>query len=58
MHTEQGNEATKLAPTGLQLTPLLQVLILDAGAVVQLLGYHIAVLDAEAALIHTPERQS
>ena len=58
VYTEQGYEAAELAPTGLQLTPLLQVFILHLHAVVQLLSCHIATLHTEAALIHTPEGQS
>ena len=58
MHTEQGNKRTKLAPASLQLTPLLQVLVLHLRAVIELLGCHIAVLHTETALIHTPEGQS
>ena len=58
VHTEQGDKGTKLAPTGLQLTPLLQVFVLHTGLLVLTLSLHVAVLHAEASLVHTPEGQS
>ena len=58
MNAEQGDEGAKLTPTGLQLAPLLEVLVLYLGTVVQLLGLHITVLDTEATLVHAPEGQS
>ena len=58
MHAEQRNKGAKLAPTGLQLTPFLQVFVLHASAFILSLCLHITVLNAETALIHTPEGQT
>ena len=58
MTTEERNKGTELVPTGLQLTPLLQVFVLHTTLVKQLLGSHITVFHTEAALVHTPERKS
>ena len=55
MGTVQGDEATELVPAGLQLAPFGQVAVLVARLVKLLLSGHIAVLDAEAALVHAPE---
>ena len=55
MRAEQWDKGAELVPTSLQLAPLLEVLVLDLGAVVQLLGCHITVLNTESALVHTPE---
>ena len=55
MRAEKGNKGAKLIPACLQLTPLLQVLILLTCTVEELLSSHIAVLDTEATLIHAPE---
>ena len=55
MGTVQGDEATELVPAGLQFAPLGQVAVLVARLVKLLLSGDIAVLDAEAALVHAPE---
>ena len=58
MYAEQGDEGAELTPAGLQFTPLLEVFVLNALTVEELLSSNITVLYAEAALIHTPEGQS
>ena len=58
MDTEQGDEGTELAPAGLQLAPLLEVFVLYAALLEQFLCCHVAVLNAEATLVHAPEGQT
>ena len=58
MSTEQRDEGTELVPTGLQLTPFFQVFVLDTTLVKQLLSCHVTILNAEATLIHSPERNT
>ena len=52
------NEASELVPAGVELTPLLEVLVLVARLLENLLCSHIAVFHAESALVHSPERHS
>ena len=58
MRAEQRDKGAKLVPTGLQFAPFLQILVLLACAVEELLGCHITVLDTESTLIHAPERKT
>ena len=58
VRTEERDKGSELVPTCLQLAPLLQIFILNTSLVKQLLGCHITVLHTEAALIHTPERNT
>ena len=58
MRAEQRDKGAELIPACLQLTPLLQILVLLTCAVEELLGSDITVLHTEAALVHAPERQA